>query len=114
MRYLLSVTLFASLMFEAGAVNAQITLGPGQSQTITCSTAGGGGGGATQECIQQLHQHCLDRTSNGNDTCYTLATQYCPSTAYVTCVQQTQQYCQDRTSNGNDICFKSALQTCRG
>ncbi len=113
MRYLLSVTIFASLMFAGGAANAQITLGPGQSQTITCSSAGGGGA-IDQQCVQQLQTYCYNNTSGTRDSCYATAIQYCPSPAYVTCVEQTQNYCYRNTSGTKDSCFKSALQTCRG
>ena len=114
MRYLLSVTLFASLLVAAGAANAQITLGPGQSQTITCSTAGGGGGGANPDCISQLQNFCYHTTNNDRDHCYAIAIEYCPSTSYATCVEQTQDLCYRNTSGDRTSCFNSALQTCRG
>ncbi len=101
------------LAFLGTSATAQITLAPGQSQTITCSSTGGGGG-TTLACISDLSGWCYSHTSMNQDRCYELASQYCPSTTYSQCVSETAAYCYSHTSMNQDACFNSALGTCRG
>lgn len=106
--------LFASLtVIMAEAANAQIVLGPGQSQTITCSSNGGGGGN-NAACVQDLSPWCYSNTSQSRDVCFEQTSRYCPSTTFSTCVKETAAYCYSNTSMNRDQCFQSALGTCRG
>jgi hypothetical protein len=97
----------------AGSANAQIVLGPGQSQTISCSSNGGGGGN-NSSCVQDLSPWCYSNTTRSRDVCFEQTSRYCPSVSFSTCVKETAAYCYSNTSMGRDQCFDSALGTCRG
>lgn len=108
------IVVACSQLFHSHWAFAQVILGPGQSQTITCSSSGGGGGGSTTSCIRDLTDWCYSKTSYSRDTCYNKVSAFCPNVSYSSCVQEATQYCYDNTSSNYDRCFDSSLGTCRG
>lgn len=106
------LVLFSAIV--AGSTQAQIVIGPGQSQTITCSSNGGGGGGNNLACVKDVSDYCYSHTSQNQTVCYEQASRYCPSLTFSTCVKDTTDYCYSHTSMNQTDCFKSALGSCRG
>ena len=77
---------------------------------------GNNNNGTSISCVKEVTDYCYQKTSNGSNQCYSIATSACKGSGenFPSCVRETTDYCYQKTSLGASQCFNNSLESCKG